>query len=112
MIAVKIIAVIAAFLVVAWIIANIVEWHFDAGMARRLCDFSIKTSESQEKRNAYAALNARIHSEASSGMDYTTVYVKREYADLFEARLKRRGFKVEQIDEYKLSSTIRFVVSW
>lgn len=108
------IAVIVAILVIAWFVANIVEWHFPihAGMAKRLCDFSIKTSENQEKRNAYAALNARIHSEASAGMKYATIHVKREYADLFEARLKRRGFQVEREDYYEFSSTIIFTILW
>ena len=42
----------------------------------------------------------------------SVTYVKRQYADLFEKRLKRRGFQVEREDYYDFSTTIRFIIAW
>lgn len=102
-------------LVALWLIINIFDFttiSLSAKTARRLGDLSIKMNDWGEQRQAYSALNARIHAEASAGMKCTKTYVKRQYADLFEKRLKRRGFQVEQEDYYGLSSTIRLIILW
>ena len=84
----------------------------NAKTARRLGDLSIKINDWGEQRQAYGALNSRIHAEASEGMKCAKTYVKRQYADLFEKRLKRRGFQVEREDYYDFSTTIRFIIIW
>ena len=84
----------------------------NAKTARRLGDLSIRLNDWGEQRKAYGALNSRIHADASSGMKCTKTYVKRQYADLFEKRLKRRGFQVEREDYYDFSTTIRFIIIW
>lgn len=101
--------------VALWLITNIFDFttiSLNAKTARCLGDLNIKLNDLDEQWREYGALNARIHAEASTGMKCAKTYVKREYADLFEKRLKRRGFHVEQEDYYGLSSTIRFIVSW
>lgn len=100
---------------VLWLISNLFDFttiSLNAKTARRLGDLSIKLNDWGEQRQAYGALNSRIHAEASEGMKCAKTYVKRQYADLFEKRLKRRGFQVEKEDYYEFSSTIRLIVSW
>ncbi len=98
-----------------WFVVNIFDFttiSLSAKTARRLGDLSVKLNDWGEQRQAYGALNSRIHADASAGMKYTKTYVKRQYADLFEKRLKRRGFQVEKEDYYEFSTTIRFIISW
>ena len=112
---VKIIFIIFLVLVVLWLISNLFDFttiSLNAKTARRLGDLSIKINDWGEQRQAYGALNSRIHADASSGMKCTKTYVKRQYADLFEKRLKRRGFQVEREDYYDFSTTIRFIIIW
>ena len=112
---VKIIFIIFLVLVVLGLISNIFDFttiSLSAKTARRLGDLSIKINDWGEQRQAYGALNSRIHAEASEGMKCAKTYVKRQYADLFEKRLKRRGFQVEKEDYYEFSSTIRLIISW
>ena len=100
---------------VLWLISNLFDFtsiSLNAKTARRLGDLSIKINDWGEQRQAYGALNSRIHADASSGMKCTKTYVKRQYADLFEKRLKRRGFQVEREDYYDFSTTIRFIIIW
>ena len=100
---------------VLWLISTIFDFttiSLNAKTARRLGDLTIKMNDWQEQRRAYGALNSRIHAEASEGMKCAKTYVKRQYADLFEKRLKRRGFQVEKEDYYEFSSAIRLIVSW
>ena len=105
------------FLVVflLWLISTLFDFttiSLNAKTARRLGDLSIKINDWGEQRQAYGALNSRIHAEASEGMKCAKTYVKRQYADLFEKRLKRRGFQVEREDYYDFSTTIRFIITW
>ena len=112
---VKIIFIVLLVLVVLGLISNIFDFttiSLNAKTARRLGDLSIKINDWGEQRQAYGALNSRIHAEASEGMKCAKIYVKRQYADLFEKRLKRRGFQVEREDYYDFSTTIRFIVTW
>ena len=112
---VKIIFIIFLVLVVLVLINNIFDFttiSISAKTARRLGDLSIRLNDWGEQRQAYGALNARIHADASSGMKCAKTYVKRQYADLFEKRLKRRGFQVEREDYYDFSTTIRFIIIW
>lgn len=112
---VKIIFIIFLVLVVLGLISTLFDFttiSLNAKTARRLGDLSIKLNDWGEQRQAYGVLNSRIHAEASEGMNCAKTYVKRQYADLFEKRLKRRGFQVEKEDYYEFSSTIRFIVSW
>lgn len=112
---VKIIFIIFLVLVVLGLINNIFDFttiSISAKTARRLGDLSIKINDWGEQRQAYGALNSRIHAEASEGMKCAKTYVKRQYADLFEKRLKRRGFQVEREDSYDFSTTIRFIIAW
>lgn len=100
---------------VLWLISTLFDFttiSINAKTARRLGDLSVKMNDWGEQRQAYGALNARIHADASAGMKCTKTYVKRQYADLFEKRLKRRGFQVEQEDCYEFSTTVRFIISW
>lgn len=100
---------------VLWLISTLFDFttiSLNAKTARRLGDLSIKINDWGEQRQAYGALNSRIHAEASSGMKCAKTYVKRQYADLFEKRLKRRGFQVEREDYYDFSTTIRFIIIW
>ena len=100
---------------VLWLISTLFDFttiSLNAKTARRLGDLSIKINDWGEQRQAYGALNSRIHAEASEGMKCTKTYVKRQYADLFEKRLKRRGFQVEREDYYDFSTTIRFIIIW
>ena len=102
-------------LIALWFIANIIDFttiSLSAKTARRLGDLNTKLNDWGEQRQAYGALNARIHAEASCGMKCAGVYVKRQYADLFEKRLRRRGFQVEKEDYYAFSSTVKFIISW
>lgn len=108
-------SIVLLVFVVLWFIGNIFDFttvSINAKTARRLGDLSVKLNDWQEQRRAYGALNARIHAEASTGMRCAKTYVKREYADLFEKRLKRRGFQVERKDYYDFSTTIRFIIEW
>ena len=107
---VKIIFII--FLVLVVLGFDFTTISLNAKTARRLGDLSIKINDWGEQRQAYGALNSRIHAEASSGMKCAKTYVKRQYADLFEKRLKRRGFQVEREDYYDFSTTIRFIITW
>lgn len=98
-----------------WFVVNIFDFttiSLSAKTARRLGDLSVKLNDWGEQRQAYGALNARIHADASAGMKCTKTYVKRQYADLFEKRLKRRGFQVECEDYYEFSTTVRFIIAW
>ena len=100
---------------VLWLISTLFDFttiSLSAKTARRLGDLSIKINDWGEQRQAYGALNSRIHAEASEGMKCAKTYVKRQYADLFEKRLKRRGFQVEREDYYDFSTTIRFIITW
>ena len=100
---------------VLWLISTLFDFttiSLNAKTARRLGDLSIKINDWGEQRQAYGALNSRIHAEASEGMKCAKTYVKRQYADLFEKRLKRRGFQVEREDYYDFSTTIRFIITW
>ena len=100
---------------VLWLISTLFDFttiSLNAKTARRLGDLSIRLNDWGEQRQAYGALNSRIHAEASSGMKCAKTYVKRQYADLFEKRLKRRGFQVEREDCYDFSTTIRFIITW
>ena len=112
---VKIIFIIFLVLVVLGLISTLFDFttiSLNAKTARRLGDLSIKINDWGEQRQAYGALNSRIHAEASEGMKCAKTYVKRQYADLFEKRLKRRGFQVEREDYYDFSTTIRFIITW
>ena len=112
---VKIIFIIFLVVFVLWLISTLFDFttiSLNAKTARRLGDLSIKINDWGEQRQAYGALNARIHAEASEGMKCAKTYVKRQYADLFEKRLKRRGFQVEREDYYDFSTTIRFIIIW
>ena len=98
-----------------WLISTLFDFttiSLNAKTARRLGDLSIKINDWGEQRQAYGALNSRIHAEASEGIKCAKTYVKRQYADLFEKRLKRRGFQVEREDYYDFSTTIRFIITW
>ena len=111
----EILFVLFLVLVALWFITNTFDFttiSLNAKTARRLGDLSIKINDWGEQRQAYGALNSRIHAEASEGMKCAKTYVKRQYADLFEKRLKRRGFQGEKEDYYEFSSTIRLIVSW
>ena len=112
---VKIIFIIFLVLVVLGLISTLFDFttiSLNAKTARRLGDLSIKINDWGEQRQAYGALNSRIHAEASEGMKCAKRYVKRHYADLCEKRLKRRGFQVEREDYYDFSTTIRFIITW
>ena len=112
---VKIIFIIFLVLVMLGLISTLFDFttiSLNAKTARRLGDLSIKINDWGEQRQAYGALNSRIHAEASEGMKCAKTYVKRQYADLFEKRLKRRGFQVECEDYYDFSTTIRFIITW
>ena len=111
----EILFILLLVLIVLWFIVNIIDFttiSLSAKTARRLGDLNTKLNDWGEQRQAYDALNARIHADASAGMKCTKTYVKRQYADLFEKRLKRRGFQVEREDYYDFSTTIRFIISW
>ena len=112
---VKIIFIIFLVLVVLGLISTLFDFttiSLSAKTARRLGDLSIRLNDWGEQRKEYGALNSRIHADASSGMKCTKTYVKRQYADLFEKRLKRRGFQVEREDYYDFSTMIRFIIAW
>ena len=112
---VKIIFIVLLVLVVLGLISNIFDFttiSLNAKTARRLGDLSIKINDWGEQRQAYGALNSRIHAEASEGMKCAKIYVKREDADLFDKRLKRLALQVEREDYYDFSTTIRFIVTW
>lgn len=100
---------------VLWLISTLFDFttiSLNAKTARRLGDLNIRLNDWDEQRQAYGALNSRIHAEASYGMKRVEVYVKRKYADLFEKRLKRRGFQVEREDGYEWSTTVRLIITW
>ena len=112
---VKIIFIIFLVLVVLWLINKIFDFttiSINAKTARRLGDLSIRLNDWGEQRQAYGALNSRIHAEASEGMKCAKTYVKRQYADLFEKRLKRRGFQVEREVECEWSTKVRLIITW
>ena len=112
---VEIIFIVLLVLVALWLIANIFDFttiSLSAKSASRLSNLNIRLNDWGEQRQAYGALNSRIHAEASEGMKCAKTYVKRQYADLFEKRLKRRGFQVEREDYYDFSTTIRFIITW
>lgn len=112
---VKIIFIIFLVLVVLGLIINIFDFttiSLNAKTARRLGDLTVKMNDWGEQRQAYGALNSRIHAQASYGMKCVEVYVKRKYVDLFEKRLKRRGFQVEREDGYEWSTTVRLIITW
>ena len=111
----EIIFIIFMVLVMLGLISPLFDFttiSLNAKTARRLGDLSIRLNDWGEQRQAYGALNARIHADASSGMKCTKTYVKRQYADLFEKRLKRRGFQVEREDYYDSSTTVRLIIIW
>ena len=112
---VEIIFIVLLVLVALWLIANIFDFttiSLSAKSASRLSNLNIRLNDWGEQQQAYGALNSRIHADASSGMKCAKTYVKRQYADLFEKRLKRRGFQVEREDYYDFSTTIRFIIIW
>ena len=112
---VKIIFIIFLVLVVLWLINKIFDFttiSINAKTARRLGDLSIRLNDWGEQRQAYGALNSRIHAEASEGMKCAKTYVKRQYADLFEKRLKRRGFQVEREVVCEWSTKVRLIITW
>ena len=111
----EILFIIFLVVFVLWLISTLFDFttiSLNAKTARRLGDLSIRLNDWGEQRQAYGALNSRIHAEASEGMKCAKTYVKRQYADLFEKRLKRRGFQVEREDYYDFSTTIRFIITW
>lgn len=112
---VKIIFIIFLVLVVLGLINNIFDFttiSISAKTARRLSDLSIKMNDWQKQRQEYGALNSRIHAEASEGMKCAKIYVKLKYADLFERRLKRRGFHVERKELYGWLTTVILIITW
>lgn len=112
---VKILSVLLLVLIALWFITNIFDFttiSLNAKTARRLGDLTIKMNDWQEQRQAYGVLNSRIHAEASDGMKHVEVYVKRKYADLFEKRLKRRGFQVECEKGREWSTMVRLIILW
>lgn len=112
---VEIIFIVLLVLVALWLIADIFDFttiSLSAKTASRLSNLNIRLNNWGEQQQAYGALNSRIHADASSGMKCTKTYVKRQHADLFEKRLKRRGFQVEREDYYDFSTTIRFIIIW
>ena len=112
---VKIIFIIFMVLVVLGLISTLFDFttiSLSAKTARRLGDLSIRLNDWGEQRKEYGALNSRIHADASLGMKRTGTYVKRKYADLFEKRLKRRGFQVEREDGYEWLTTVRLIITW
>lgn len=112
---VEIIFIVLLVLVALWLIANIFDFttiSLSAKTASRLSNLNIRLNNWGEQQQAYGALNSIIHAEASEGMKCVKTYVKRQYADLFEKRLKRRGFQVEREDYYDFSTTIRFIITW
>ena len=115
MIILEILFIVFLVVFVLWLISTLFDFttiSLNAKTARRLGDLSIRLNDWGEQRQAYGALNSRIHAEASEGMKCAKTYVKRQYADLFEKRLKRRGFQVEREDYYDFSTTIRFIITW
>ena len=112
---VKIIFIIFLVLVVLVLISTLFDFttiSISAKTAHRLGDLSIRLNDWGEQRKEYGALNSRIHADASLGMKRTGTYVKRQYADLFEKRLKRRGFQVEREDGYEWLTTVRLIITW
>lgn len=98
-----------------WFVASIFDFttiSLSAKTARRLGDLNIRLNDWDEQRRAYGALNSRINAQASYGMKCVEMYVKRQYADLFERRLRRRGFQVEREDGYRWSTTVRLIITW
>lgn len=111
----KILFIVFLVVFVLWLISTLFDFttiSLNAKTARRLGDLNIRLNDWDEQRQAYGALNSRIHAEASYGMKRVEVYVKRKYADLFEKRLKRRGFQVEREDGYEWSTTVRLIITW
>ena len=112
---VKIIFIVLLVLVVLGLISTLFDFttiSLNAKTARLLGDLSIRLNDWGEQRKEYGALNSRIHADASLGMKRTGTYVKRQYADLFEKRLKRRGFQVEREDGYEWLTTVRLIITW
>ena len=112
---VEIIFIVLLVLVALWLIANIFDFttiSLSAKSASRLSNLNIRLNDWGEQRQAYGELNSRIHAEASEGMKCAKTYVKRQYADLFEKRLKRRGFQVEREDGYEWLTNVRLIISW
>ena len=65
---VKIIFIVLLVLVVLGLISNLFDFttiSLNAKTARRLGDLSIKINDWGEQRQAYGALNSRIHADAS-----------------------------------------------
>ena len=111
----EILFIIFLVVFVLWLISTLFDFttiSLNAKTARRLGDLSIKINDWGEQRQAYGALNSRIHAEASEGMKCAKTYVKRQYADLFEKRLKRRGFQVEREVECEWSTKVRLIITW
>lgn len=111
----EILFIIFLVVFVLWLISTLFDFttvSLNAKTARRLGDLTIKMNDWQEQRRAYGALNSRIHAQASYGMKCVEVYVKRKYVDLFEKRLKRRGFQVKREDGYEWSTTVRLIIEW
>ena len=111
----EILFIIFLVVFVLWLISTLFDFttiSLNAKTARRLGDLSIRLNDWGEQRQAYGALNSRIHAEASEGMKCAKTYVKRQYADLFEKRLKRRGFQVEREVECEWSTKVRLIITW
>lgn len=112
---VKILFIVFLVVFVLWIISSLFDFttiSLNAKTARRLGDLSIRLNDWGEQRQAYGALNSRIHAEASEGMKCAKTYVNRQYVDLFEKRLKRRGFQVEREEGYEWSTKVRLIITW
>ena len=113
---VEIIFIVLLVLVALWFVGNNIfdftTVSLNAKTVRRLGDLSIKMNDWQEQQQAYGALNSRIHAEASEGMKCAKTYVKRQYADLFEKRLKRRGFHVKREKVNDWSTIVRLIITW
>ena len=112
---VEIIFIVLLVLVALWLIATLFDFttiSLSAKSASRLSNLNIRLNDWGEQQQAYGALNSRIHAEASEGMKCAKTYVKRKYVDLFEKRLKRRGFQVEREDGYEWLTTVRLIITW
>ncbi len=111
----EILFIIFLVVFVLWLVSTLFDFttiSISAKTARSLGNLNIRLNDWGEQRQAYGALNSRIHAEASEGMKCAKTYVKRQYADLFEKRLKRRGFQVEREDGYEWLTTVRLIITW
>ena len=111
----EILFIIFLVVFVLWLVSTLFDFttiSISAKTARSLGNLNIRLNDWGEQQQAYGALNSRIHAEASEGMKCAKTYVKRKYADLFEKRLKRRGFQVEREDGYEWLTNVRLIITW